>query len=289
MARRRNAAARYLLRDVMATPRRTRLGVLALVALLHVVAILGLIRAFAPDFTAQAVDKVLSTFTVTITAPPPPPPPPPAPEPKAAGAEGAAGKKAVPSAAKAPQPKIPIAKAPAPIASSTGSAVTSGATSQGNGTAPGPAVRERVRAVRAADRVAAAPARRPYLWPDQQRPRLSRARGRARGEDRQVGHPGADCRPVGPRHGLPHLSLQRLSRNRCQGLQPGCRAPALQACDQCCRGAGDVHLLLAAEVLFLTRPITAAALCAASKCHSPRRGRGRSVRPAWPDPAWHRG
>ena len=120
----------------MATPRRTRLGVLALVALLHVAAILGLIRAFVPDFTAQAVDKVLSTFTVTITAPPPPPPPP-APEPKAAGAEGAAGKKAVPSAAKAPQPKIPIAKAPAPKASSTGSAVTSGATSPGNGTGAG--------------------------------------------------------------------------------------------------------------------------------------------------------
>ena len=120
----------------MAAPNRTRLGVLLLVALLHVAAILGLIRAFAPDFTQQAVDRVLSTFTVTITASPPPPPPP-APQPKAAGAEGEAGKQAVPTAAKAPVPKVPIAKAPAPKASSTGAAVTSGATAQGSGTGAG--------------------------------------------------------------------------------------------------------------------------------------------------------
>ncbi len=119
----------------MAAPTRTRIGVLLLVALLHVAAVLGLIRAFAPDFTQQAVDRVLSTFTVTITAPPPPPRP--AQESKAAGAQGEAGKQAVPSAAKAPVPKVPIAKTPAPKASSTGSAVTSGATSQGSGTGAG--------------------------------------------------------------------------------------------------------------------------------------------------------
>lgn len=120
----------------MAAPNRTRLGVMLLVAVLHLAAILGLIRAFAPDFTEQAVDRVLSTFTVTITAPPPPPPPP-APQPKAAGAEGQAGQQAVPSAAKAPLPKVPIAKPPAPRASSTGTAVTSGATNQGAGTGAG--------------------------------------------------------------------------------------------------------------------------------------------------------
>ncbi len=119
----------------MTAPTRTRLGVLLLVALLHVAAILGLIRAFAPDFTQQAVERVLSTFTVTITAPPPQPPP--APEPKAAGVQGEAGKQAVPTAAKAPVPKVPIAKAPAPKASSTGAAVTSGATAQGLGTGAG--------------------------------------------------------------------------------------------------------------------------------------------------------
>jgi protein TonB len=117
-------------------PTRTKVGVTVFVVLLHVAVLLGLVRAFAPDFTAKAVEKVLSTFTVTITAPPPPPPPP-AEQPKAAGAAGEAGKKAVPKEAKAPPPKIPIAKTPAPMASSTGSAVTSGATNQGNGTGAG--------------------------------------------------------------------------------------------------------------------------------------------------------
>lgn len=112
-------------------PARTKLGVILFVALLHVVVLLGLVRAFAPDFTAKAVEKVLSTFTVTITAPPPPPP---AEQPKAAGDTGEAGKKAVPKETKAPPAKIPIAKSPAPKANSTGSAVTSGATNQGNGT-----------------------------------------------------------------------------------------------------------------------------------------------------------
>lgn len=115
-------------------PARTKAGVIVLVAMLHVVVVLGLIRAFAPDFTAQVTEKVLSTFTVTITSPPPPPP---AEATKAAGSEGAAGKQAVPKAAAAPQPKIPIAKAPAPKASSTGSADTSGATSAGSGTGAG--------------------------------------------------------------------------------------------------------------------------------------------------------
>lgn len=115
-------------------PPRTKLGVILFVALLHLLVILGLIRAFAPDFTAKVADKVLSTFTVTITAPPPPPP---AEKPEAAGDQGAAGKQAVPAPTKAPEPKVAIAKAPAPKASSTGSAVNSGATSQGSGTGAG--------------------------------------------------------------------------------------------------------------------------------------------------------
>jgi periplasmic protein TonB len=115
-------------------PARTKVGVTVFVVLLHVVVLLGLVRAFAPDFTAKAVEKVLSTFTVTITAPPPPPP---AEQPKAAGAAGEAGRKAVPKETKAPPPKIAIAKTPAPKASSTGSAVTSGAVNQGNGTGAG--------------------------------------------------------------------------------------------------------------------------------------------------------
>lgn len=116
-------------------PRRVKLGVIVLVALLHVAAILALIRAFAPDFTAQAVETITKTFTVTITAPPPPPEAQA--EPKPAGAAGEAGKKAVPREVKAEKPRVEIAKTPAPRASSTGSADTSGARDNGSGTGAG--------------------------------------------------------------------------------------------------------------------------------------------------------
>lgn len=116
-------------------PRRVKLGVIVLVALLHLAAILALIRAFAPDLTAQAVERITKTLTVTITAPPPPPAPPAEPEP--AGAAGEAGKQAVPRAVKAEKPKVEIAKAPAPRASSTGSADTAGARDIGSGTGAG--------------------------------------------------------------------------------------------------------------------------------------------------------
>lgn len=119
----------------LAAPRRTRMAIAVGVVLLQVGLVLGLIRAFAPDFAASAVNTVVSTFTVTITAPPPPPEPAPSPEP--AGASGEAGKKAVARETKAPKPKVDIAKTPAPRASSTGSANTSGATSQGSGTGAG--------------------------------------------------------------------------------------------------------------------------------------------------------
>lgn len=112
-------------------PKRTRFGVALLVVAVHVLAIMGLVRAFAPDFTARAVEKVLSTFTVTITAPPKPEP---SPEPAKAGKAGDPGKKAVAREVKAPEPKVPIAKSPAPKAANTGSANTSGAANQGAGT-----------------------------------------------------------------------------------------------------------------------------------------------------------
>lgn len=111
-------------------------GLLAAIVLLHVLAIYGLMRAFVPEFTASVQETVLSSFTVTVTTPPPPPPPKPAP--KAAGAEGAAGKKALPKEVTAPKPKLAIATpSPAPRASSSGAANTSGARESGEGTGAG--------------------------------------------------------------------------------------------------------------------------------------------------------
>jgi periplasmic protein TonB len=117
-------------------PRRTRWGIAALIVLLHVLVIMGLIRAFAPDFSAQVTEEVLSTFNVTITAPPKPPPPP-KPEPERAGAEGSIGKKATPREAAAPKPKIPIAKQDAPPVAGKGTDNSSGARDTGQGTGAG--------------------------------------------------------------------------------------------------------------------------------------------------------
>ncbi len=123
-------------------PPRTRMGVIVVVVLLHVVLLAGIIRAFTPDIANQVVKTVLSTFNVTVITPSPTPTPTPPPPPKPsrdkdAGNEGAAGKKAVAREVKAPQPKIPISQKPAPKASNTGSANTSGATNQGDGTGGG--------------------------------------------------------------------------------------------------------------------------------------------------------
>lgn len=116
---------------------RTKLGAVVLVAVLHLVAVLAIIRAFAPDFTAKVADVVLSAITVTVTTMPHQPEPTTAPEP--AGASGEAGKKAVPRAVKAVKPKVDVARKtePAPRASASGSADSSGARDSGAGTGAG--------------------------------------------------------------------------------------------------------------------------------------------------------
>lgn len=111
--------------------RRLRWGTLTLVLLGHLVAGAVLIRAFAPQFPAQAIEAVGSLVTVTITTPPPPDEPAPTPDPGAAGEEG---RKATPREVQAPTPRLPVRPTPVPRASSTGSADTSGAREQGSGT-----------------------------------------------------------------------------------------------------------------------------------------------------------
>lgn len=115
--------------------RRTRIAVSGLVALVLAVLFLLLIRALAPDFTAQAVQTIGRTLSVTITTPPPPPEPAVQPEP--AGAAGEVGKKATPREVALRKPPVAIASAPAPQASSTGSADSSGARDAGAGTGAG--------------------------------------------------------------------------------------------------------------------------------------------------------
>lgn len=112
--------------------RRPRWWVIALIVLGHVIALYGLVRAFAPDTVASVEESVLSTFTVTVTAPPPPPPAAePVPD---EGAAGEQGKQAVPKPVTAPKPKVTPKPTPVPRASSTGDAASSGARDSGAGT-----------------------------------------------------------------------------------------------------------------------------------------------------------
>jgi protein TonB len=115
-------------------PVRTKIGVIVFVALLHIVAVMALIRAFAPDFAAQVTDQVIATFTVTVTAPQPTPTPEAR---ETAGAAAEVGKKAKPKPVIAPQPKIAIAKQIAPKAASNGNENSSGARDAGAGTGAG--------------------------------------------------------------------------------------------------------------------------------------------------------
>lgn len=117
----------------IATRRRPRWWLVALIVLGHLLAIYGLARAFAPS-TVEGVERsVLATFNVTVATPPPPPPPEAA-EP-GSGEAGEQGRRAVPKPQAAPEPRVPIPRpSPVPRASSTGEASTSGAAEDGAGT-----------------------------------------------------------------------------------------------------------------------------------------------------------
>lgn len=110
--------------------RRPRLWLIVLIVLLHLLALYGLARAFAPDMTQAVERSVMSAFTVTVTAPEEERQSEPD-----SGAAGDAGKKAVPRPVTAPVPKVAVRQdAPLPQASSTGSADSSGAREAGDGT-----------------------------------------------------------------------------------------------------------------------------------------------------------
>lgn len=121
--------------------RKPRWATLVGVALLHLLAIAGLARAFAPDFTADAIRGAASLVTITVTEPEPEPevlpPPEPSPEPEE-GAAAEAGPQAVPRETAAPEPAIPIpSPSPAPPVASTGTEDAAGASEEGTGTGAG--------------------------------------------------------------------------------------------------------------------------------------------------------
>ena len=118
---------------IQSKSRRPNWPLLSAIVLFHLVALYGLVRVFAPDFTQSIERDVVSAFTVTVTtADPPVPEAPPNPD---EGAQGAPAERAVARAETAPEPRITNpAASPRPRASSTGTADRSGANDSGAGT-----------------------------------------------------------------------------------------------------------------------------------------------------------
>lgn len=119
--------------------RKLRWSLLALIALLHVLALYGLARLLVPDLTDAVVERAGQAFTVTIAVYEEDPPEaepsisPPQPDPGAAGEEGA---EALAREVVAPRNPLPR-PSPAPRAASTGTANQSGARADGDGTGAG--------------------------------------------------------------------------------------------------------------------------------------------------------
>ncbi|HKT84559.1 MAG TPA: TonB family protein [Novosphingobium sp.] len=116
-------------------PRATRLGVFAVVGILHVILIAVLVRAFSPQFAASVVRGVTQAFTVPVETPPPAPIP--SPEKAVTEPEGAAappGRRAKPRETSAPKIRIAPRPKPAPPVQGKGQENASGAREQGEGT-----------------------------------------------------------------------------------------------------------------------------------------------------------
>jgi protein TonB len=118
-----------------ASRRRPRWGTLLLVFVLHLAALAGLVRVFAPNFTASVVQGATSLATVTITAPTEPEPTTTEAEPER-GATGAEAPEAVAREVTAPEAPLPRPSA-APRAASTGAENLAGAGEQGVGPGAG--------------------------------------------------------------------------------------------------------------------------------------------------------
>lgn len=116
---------------------RTRAMALAAVALLHVVAIGLLVRAFGVETVVSAVRSV-TAFAIPLP-PPPPPPPPPEPRKTEPAAAAPAAPRSRPKAIVAPEPKVVVPRKaiPAPPVAGSGNAVASGASSAGSGSGAG--------------------------------------------------------------------------------------------------------------------------------------------------------
>lgn len=116
-----------------ATRRRLNPWLIALILLIHLGILYTFARVLAPTAVADVERTVVSAFTVTVSAPEEETPvTEPTPD---EGVQGDPGQEAVPQPVTAPTPRRQLREdQPAPLAASTGSATTSGATQSGEGT-----------------------------------------------------------------------------------------------------------------------------------------------------------
>ncbi|HEY6868814.1 MAG TPA: energy transducer TonB [Novosphingobium sp.] len=109
-----------------------------LAAILHGLAVIVLVEAFAPDLAIRTVQRAVATFAASPEPAPSPSPSPSPPAPSgraAAGAGGTGGKRAIPRAAAVPPPRQVIERQPpAPPVAATGAQDRAGAQAAGAGT-----------------------------------------------------------------------------------------------------------------------------------------------------------
>jgi protein TonB len=116
---------------------RARKALIAIaVALLHVLAVLFLVRAFAPGILPEMVEDTLGAVAFEVPADPPAPEVEPSPVPDE-GASGEEASRATPREVAAPEPKVRREAPPAPRASSSGTATRSGGAESRSGTGAG--------------------------------------------------------------------------------------------------------------------------------------------------------
>lgn len=119
------------------SPRLRKALIAVAVALLHVLAVLFLARAFSPGILPEIVEDTLSAVAFEVPAEQPTPPPVEATPVPDEGASGEQGVRATPREVTAPEPKVRREAPPAPRASSTGTATRSGGAETGSGTGAG--------------------------------------------------------------------------------------------------------------------------------------------------------
>ncbi|MBT0666959.1 TonB family protein [Novosphingobium profundi] len=121
---------------------RVSLPTVLVVAVVHVVLGVLLVRAFAPELAGSVAQAAYDGLAVTFTPQPPPPPeepvepaPNPGRLPEPEGAQAAAGKAAEPAEQAAPAPKVVVKETrPVPPVAGEGKDALSGAAQSGDGT-----------------------------------------------------------------------------------------------------------------------------------------------------------